>query len=934
MASSKDCVHVEARAQRLAPCSANRLAQAGAVAITLGAFALYMHTLGQQSLWFDEGLSVTFAMRPLPQLMHTLVYEDLHPPLYYLLLHFWMMLAGSSEWAVRLPSLASAVLLAPLAFATAMEIGRHGRSATALRAAGLAAAALIGTSPFLAYYAQEARMYSLAAALALAGTWAYMRAVGGARRSWWLLFSVLLAASLYTQYMSVFVLPAYWVYALLLNRKSLTRTLHFSLLAGLLYLPWAAPVYLQLGRLLRSPDYWVSTHIDPVSFLRAMWRAFLPNTRMRWGVLAGGIGLAGAIATALRRGFRLSERVRRTALVFLTALTPLGLTFVAVRLAPKFAARYTIVAAAPLYVCAAVVLWALVQRTATGRALFVLATAAGLLLSLHSTLRVLRGIENPRDDARGLASYLSENAQPDDVLLLVENAPYALQYYYHGPAAWYGLHVGQEFPQVTRTLDGLLSTQPKRVWLVLWHYEFADPSDLVVTELLRVAQEASPQPQFRGYWLRAFDIAADAPPPTDLRTPSTQTSARFAPGLTLLGFDRLDSGAGKVHYVFFWEAERPLLRNYRLTLSFRDADNIEYLRYDRPLSTDYFLPPAWPVSMTIQGRVDVLLPSDLPPLTYLVQLRVFDPVSQSNLDLVDSGGAPQGQTVALQQLALSKANLSNSPAHVETLLQVEMGGIELTGYQLSGAKYSQGESMLLTLWWQRSTESLTQASSNLVSFRLVDMARQVAWDELRPILAGHPVADWLPGEFNRSSYRLAVPSDLPGGDYLLQVAIGNAALSLLQVQVSAREHTYDLPSMQQVLGIEFEQGISLLGYDVQPPAMNPVKAMAPLTVTLYWQANERLTTNYKVSVQALSSDRRIVGQDDSVPMRWTYPTTSWLPREVITDEHVLTITPGSAAGSHVLIVALYDETTGQRLNVRQSDATRDYAVLTALRVAP
>ena len=88
---------------------------------TLVVFALYVCTLGKQSLWFDEGLSVNFASRPLAELIDTLMYRDIHPPLYYLLLHFWMPLAGTSEWAVRLPSAFAALLLVPLSFAVVRE---------------------------------------------------------------------------------------------------------------------------------------------------------------------------------------------------------------------------------------------------------------------------------------------------------------------------------------------------------------------------------------------------------------------------------------------------------------------------------------------------------------------------------------------------------------------------------------------------------------------------------------------------------------------------------------------------------------------------------------------------------------------------------------------------------------------------------------------
>ena len=63
-------------------------ALAGVASVALGSSWLWIHALGSQSLGFDEGLSIAFASRPLSQLMHTLIYEDLHPPLHYLLLHF------------------------------------------------------------------------------------------------------------------------------------------------------------------------------------------------------------------------------------------------------------------------------------------------------------------------------------------------------------------------------------------------------------------------------------------------------------------------------------------------------------------------------------------------------------------------------------------------------------------------------------------------------------------------------------------------------------------------------------------------------------------------------------------------------------------------------------------------------------------------------
>jgi len=919
---------------------ADRLAQAVVVAITLAVFALYVCTLGKQSLWFDEGLSVVFAARPLSQLMHTLIHEDLHPPLHYLLLHFWMILAGQSQCAVRMPSAFAAVLLVPFAFAVVREVwGRERRTTRAWAIAGTAAAALVGASPFVAFYAQETRMYSLAAALSLTATWAFLRATRTGARRWWLAFSCLLTASLYTQYLSAFIVPAFWLYTLLLDRKSLWRTVLCTLLAGLLYLPWVGPAYLQLGRLLRAPDYWVTTRINLGLFLRAMWNTFLPSAAMRGGLLATGLGTLLLIGFVLRSGFRLSERARRSVLVFLTFSIPLTLTYVMVTAAPKFAARYAIVAVVPLYVCMDLGLYALLgSRSSLTRTLFGVLIIVTVAISFRSAVAVVEGRENRRDDARGLAAYLSENVQANDALLLVENAPYALQYYYRGTAPWYGLHVGQDFAGAASVLSSVLQTRPRRVWLILWHHEFADPTDMVVTELMRVGREATDiEKQFFGHQLRAFDIQDYEQTVVAYPRPETLADADFAPALRLLGFDRLTSDSGRLHYVLYWQAQQPLKRNYSLTLSFQDSDGNEYLRKDQALSTPYFLPPVWPLHTPIRGRVDVTLPADLPPLTYRIYLSTFDPESRRSLDLVDAHGAPLGQALLLEELALRKADLSTVSAEVKNPLHADIGDrLQLLDFDLPRTAYSQGDTLRLTLWWHRPDIPLvgqsvsTPDTDHVLRFRLLDNRNSVVWKGERSIVPGYPTARWQPGEVNRVVYRLALPPDLAEGDYALQAGTEDKLISLTRLHIASREHCYDMPPMQHSLDVQFEQGITLLGYDSQPPTVQPGKTV---TVTLYWQGKQQITASYKVSVQMLSAGLRIMAQEDSIPARWTYPTTAWLPGEIITDEHVLTIKPEAAPGDYTLIVALYDERSAQRLRVEQGGKSRDHVILTTLHVA-
>lgn len=907
--------------------SAGELASLGIVLIALAVFALYAHTLDSQSLWFDEGLSVIFAGRPLPQLIHTLVYEDLHPPLYYLVLHFWMSLVGNSEWAVRMPSALAAILLVPLAFAIVREVCGEDRPMNlAWTATGLAAAALVGTSPFIAYYAQETRMYSIAAALSLATTWAFLRATRTRISPYWYLFGCLLAASLYTQYFAVFLVPAYWLYALLLDRQSSRHLALGTALAGLLYLPWLRPAQMQLGRLLRAPDYWVTTRINAGLFLRSMWSTFLPNVSARLGLVALFLVSAWAIRFAHQRKLQLSHRARRSILVLLTLSIPLLLTYAAITFAPKFAARYVIVAAAPLYIFATLVVYPLLNhQSVTVRALAGLSLVVAIIIPLPSTVATVRGQRDSRDDARGLGAHLTQHAQADDALLLVENAPYALQYYYQGPTTQYGLHVGQDFKHAAQVLNNILQNDPRRVWLVRWHHEFADPTDMIVTELMRVGREVTVPEQFVGYQLRAFDIVHHEQTIAAYPEPSTSLGVTFSPALHLLGFDRFSNEPGQLHYVLYWQALELLEQNYSLTLTFQDSEGNEYLRQDQALSTDYFLPPAWQQGTPIRGRADITLPSDLPALTYRVYLQVLDPSAHRNLDLVDERGAPLGQALLLEELELAKPAMSQGPANIQNPLRENMGeGLQLRGFDVPRRDYSPGDTLRLTLWWQR-VDATT--SKQPIHFRLLGSRDAVAWESTKLLLPGYAPAEWQMNEVNRAIYRLALPSDLAGGEHLLQIGDGDRWRSLAELDIVSREHQYDRPPMQEALDLSFEQGIALLGYDLQAPSPKPGER---ISVTLYWQAQERIATSYKVGVQLLSPDLHIAAQDDSIPARWTYPTTAWLPGEIVTDEHPLTIASEAAPGSYTLIVVLYDERDASRLGVEQRGTISDHAVLTML----
>ena len=165
--------------------------------------------------WIDEAIAVGIASHD-PAEIPGLLRQDGSPPLYYLLLHAWMGVAGTGEVATRSLSLLFAAAAVPAAW----------------WAAGGRAAAVVAVCPLLTYYAQEARMYTLVAVLSLVATAAFVR-----RRP--VVLVAALTALLYTHTWGVFLFAGLAVASLL--RGGIVPLA----VVAVLYVPWLPSLAVQ-----------------------------------------------------------------------------------------------------------------------------------------------------------------------------------------------------------------------------------------------------------------------------------------------------------------------------------------------------------------------------------------------------------------------------------------------------------------------------------------------------------------------------------------------------------------------------------------------------------------------------------------------------------------------------------------------------------------
>jgi len=133
--------------------------------------------------WFDEACSYLDAYDP----AHTW-----QPPLYWILLHFWMKVFGISEVSLRLPSAVFSFLSVGVAFLLGKALFN--------RKVAIFASCLVGFSPLHLWYAQEARPYSMMLFLGLCATYLLFGALRKNKPLWWFLFVSVSICGLYTNY--------------------------------------------------------------------------------------------------------------------------------------------------------------------------------------------------------------------------------------------------------------------------------------------------------------------------------------------------------------------------------------------------------------------------------------------------------------------------------------------------------------------------------------------------------------------------------------------------------------------------------------------------------------------------------------------------------------------------------------------------------------
>jgi uncharacterized membrane protein len=164
---------------------------------------LRLSTVTTRGLWLDEAITASQASQTLQGLMGSLS-GGVHPPLFHLIMHYWVVLFGRSEVALRSFSLVIGVATIPAAFWAGRRLFD--------RRTGLIAAALVAFSPFHIWYSQEARMYALLFLAGMLSTTYLILACREQTWAYWRRYLLWTLVALFTHYFSLFLVMGQVIY--------------------------------------------------------------------------------------------------------------------------------------------------------------------------------------------------------------------------------------------------------------------------------------------------------------------------------------------------------------------------------------------------------------------------------------------------------------------------------------------------------------------------------------------------------------------------------------------------------------------------------------------------------------------------------------------------------------------------------------------------
>jgi 4-amino-4-deoxy-L-arabinose transferase-like glycosyltransferase len=517
-----------------------------------------------------------------------------------------------------------------------------------------------------------------------------------------------------------------------------------------------------------------------------------------------------------------------------------------------------------------------------------------------------------------LAGQINQNNDPEAVYIFPVNYDRRGEVYQEYPMEL--LHEGSvpyryiivDDATVTDDLTEICAGK-KHIYLVRWtHGEHvdADPRGVLPFFLERFGQQTEVR-AYRGYQIARYElpsasVAFDLPELTPVQANlgdqlivQAQAHATDAPS------------GGRAWVALRWRVKEDIASDYNVSLRLLDPQGHRVGQSDtRLLSNEHQSTSGWVPGQTVMTyHLLPSLPATMPGI-YQIELVGYDPETSRELQVLDETGVSLGPRLALGTLDIGRHQEQPS-VEPKTLLENAhlVPEIALLGYDLDQRRFSPGETMHLALYWHALNETDRDYA---VTFQLVDETGEITteWTEA----LAYPTSQWQADDLWRDWHALRIAPDVPAASYQLKVRLAGAPTEagLGRIELEGRARQFEVPAIGHPQPAQLGEAIRFLGFDLEE---EQVRAGDVLHLTLYWQCLAACDVSYTTFAHLLDRDSHIWGQKDSVPGSGTMPTTSWVPGEVIVDEHEIPVNADAAAGEYALEIGMYQAETGRRLPV-------------------
>ena len=797
------------------------------LAVVLLSFAIRIWRIEKKSVWWDESLSLYRAQQSVPFILSGhidfpgLSTRDQHPPLYFLLLHWFTRFLGERDLMLRFPSVAFATLTVPLLYTLGTRLWD--------RRVGLLAALLGAASPFYLWYAQEARMYMMVTCLGLGSVYAQWRGMTS-RKRWWIAGAGILALSaLFTHFLYVLVLCAQLVLALVLwyERHSLGKRSSPTASKG----GWSkwrrVPVYLSIALcvfVVTALGYWILARLGPT---RSGQREYVPvwvilqdivnsysiglsmNLRQAWpwDALFVATYLLG-LGTLFRRhpptrarvsGAGHSHGAARVALVAGYLLIPVGVVWIASLYAPFYInSRYLIAASPAFYLGVALGLDRLTRRFPFAACAVGAALLAGTGISTYQFFFHER--YSVQEDYRSVAVAIRNGERVGDVVVV--NSPEsmtAFEHYFRGRSPVIGMpFAGSDDARVAADMSQI-AVSFDRIWLVRGRIAIIDPERRVTAWLdentLLQARKMFPSwdrgiavSTYLTQWpVRPGGGAAVEPIGSfgDLSLLEATIRYRDANGSVVLWpYTRNAAGerpvpslppiaaGSRASALLIWRPER-VLDSLKTSLRLVRDDTIWSQQDEAPFM--YLSTVDWPVGQAVRHEIDLRVPPGTPPGAYRLQLLIYEETGGQSIQF--SSGADGLEPVAeLCSIEVSEAvgSIPDSELVPAAATRVRPrtvfgGTMQLVGHHYYSDTVSPGDSIVIQLYWRALEEAYDEYD---LVINWVDDDGDV-WHVVTTTLTGTDPAShrWSAGQVVQGIIRLPVPDGAPHGSHRLHLLV-------------------------------------------------------------------------------------------------------------------------------------------------------------------